>query len=166
MSKVTRLSAEHRILIVDDDKHVRFAYRSIFEESSTAELLNELEELTSTPPARNHLPDSDQYRVDYAKSGEEAIEMAEEAIRKKHPYAVAFLDIRMPPKMNGVDAAKRLLDIDKNLHIAFISAYSDYTPEQLTESLGKDVLYFQKPINNDILLDTTRMLCNSSTNYS
>ena len=50
------------------------------------------------------------------RKSEEALKWAQD-----HPVEVAFLDIQMPG-INGIELAKRLKGIDRNIRIVFVTA--------------------------------------------
>ncbi|MCT4543878.1 MAG: response regulator [Vallitalea sp.] len=61
---------------------------------------------------------------------------------KKEKVHMFFLDIDMP-KMKGIDAAKKILEIDSNVQIVFVTAYNDYAVDAF-EVEATD--YVMKPI--------------------
>ncbi|MDO5381114.1 MAG: response regulator [Eubacteriales bacterium] len=68
---------------------------------------------------------------------------SEEALKwaQNHPVEVAFLDIQMPG-INGIELAKRLKGIDRNIRIVFVTAYEQYA----LEAFGVDAIgYLLKP---------------------
>lgn len=64
-----------------------------------------------------------------------------------HPVEIAFLDIEMP-ELNGVCLAQKLREIHENVHVFFVTAYSQYALDAFAvEALG----YILKPYTaNDI----------------
>jgi signal transduction histidine kinase len=75
--------------------------------------------------------------------------MAARAAAGPAPYAVAFVDIRMPPGIDGVETSRRLLAIEPSLQIVLCTAHSDYGWEQLAQALGASdrVLLLKKPFD-------------------
>ena len=76
---------------------------------------------------------------------------------RKEAYFLAFLDIKMP-KMNGFDLYKRLLEIDKDIKVCFLTAlgefdeyYKQYKKEDLAPVWGIRHIV-RKPIDNSKLL--------------
>ena len=70
------------------------------------------------------------------RKSEEALKWAQD-----HPVEVAFLDIQMPG-INGIELAKRLKGIDRNIRIVFVTAYEQYA----LEAFGVDAIgYLLKP---------------------
>lgn len=61
---------------------------------------------------------------------------------KKESIHLIFLDIEMP-KMKGIEAAQRILEIDNNVEIVFVTAYNDYAVDAF-EVNALD--YVMKPI--------------------
>ena len=53
------------------------------------------------------------------------------------PYAVAFIDVRMPPGMDGIEATARIWQLDPDIQIVICTAYSDHTWEQILKKLGR-----------------------------
>ena len=44
------------------------------------------------------------YLLDDAYQGEEAIQMVIDAANENHPYSLIFMDVRMPPGIDGIPA--------------------------------------------------------------
>ena len=64
------------------------------------------------------------------------------------PFSVVFLDIRMPPGLDGYETAKAIRKIDPLVHIVFVSGYSDYSEQDLAAVAGPDrrVSFLPKPV--------------------
>jgi two-component SAPR family response regulator len=61
---------------------------------------------------------------------------------KKEKVDMVFLDIEMP-KMKGIEAAEKILEIDRNIQIVFVTAYNDYA----IDAFDMEVIdYVMKPI--------------------
>jgi CheY-like chemotaxis protein len=140
----------YRILIVDDNEAIHRDFRSLLQSKSRHEDLRDLalavfgEEAGSEP--NQELPD---YAFDSAYQGRAALETVKEARSSGRCYAVAFVDVRMPPGWDGVETIQRLWEVDPNLHVIICSAYSDYTWDDLVEKLGATdkLLYLRKPFD-------------------
>ncbi len=52
------------------------------------------------------------------------------------PYAMAFVDVRMPPGWDGVETALRLWEVCPDLQIVICTAYSDYSWDEMAAKLG------------------------------
>src|SRR6476646_3315362 len=104
-------NTKRRILLIDDQPSIHDDYRTIICASSTNENLvaAESELFGERPPVTDS---SELYESDAALSGEEAIALVEKALHEGRPYAVAFVDIRMPPGIDGVRTMRRIWEID------------------------------------------------------
>jgi two-component system, cell cycle response regulator len=139
--------AKRRILLIDDQASIHEDYRKIIcaRTSANAELARaEVELFGHVEPAEDSL---DLYEVDSALSGEDAIALVEQSLRDGRPYAVAFVDIRMPPGLDGVHTTRRIWEIDPEILAVLCSAYSDYTWDDLVRELGRTdrFLVLRKP---------------------
>ena len=146
-----------RILVVDDDSNVLATYREILSLQPT-QVDPEFKELLSEISPNDEL-DALDILVDYCSSGEEAIEKVQQADNENRPYSIVFMDIRMPLGMDGVKAAAEIRKIDSLIYVVFVSAYSDYSVDQMQHKMEKNMLVISKPFQEDMLKQTARTLC-------
>jgi len=127
-----------RVLVADDEAEVRNAYRQILLEtdmsSETAVFHNLRERLFSKsipdPMAKN--PSSDTtFAPFFCEGAEAAVAAVRDALAADDPFAVAFLDMRMPPGPDGVWAAARIRELDPAVEIVLCTAYSDVDPREI-----------------------------------
>src|SRR6187200_1168505 len=83
------------------------------------------------------------------------------ALQEFKPYFYDFilLDIKMPI-LNGFELCKKIREVDKTVHIVFITATEQYYEQFRTQhypELGK-INYIQKPIGNDELIRMVNMM--------
>ena len=83
------------------------------------------------------------------------------ALREFRPsyYDLILLDIRMPV-LNGFELCKKIIELDKTVHIVFITASEEYYEQfrsQHFPELGK-INYIQKPIGNEELIRIVNMI--------
>jgi len=160
-----------RILIVDDEDEIRQVYRmilsppkvstkidemaaSLFEEkntevpASTDELIVDFEEVEMIVEAELQ---TGVYEIVEASQGQEAIAAVQQALLQNNPISLMFLDIRMPPGIDGVLAAKEIRRLDPDIEIVIMTAYSDYSFEEIIATVGNPdrLLYFRKPFKSD-----------------
>jgi EAL domain-containing protein (putative c-di-GMP-specific phosphodiesterase class I)/FixJ family two-component response regulator len=92
---------------------------------------------------------ADVYSVDAAVQGEDGIAMVREALASGRPYAVAFVDVRMPPGIDGVETVAQLFALDPDLQVVICTAFSDYTLEQIRATLGRTgrLMILKKPFD-------------------
>jgi len=156
--QITMNNRNRRILIVDDQPEILEDYVRILTPVSQEknEKLAFLEaaifgddEFFEQKPKSNQ-SESD-YSIAIAKQGEEAVSLVMQAMDEKKPFAVIFMDVRMPPGMNGVQAAYEISKIDPDLEIVLVTAYSDVPRQKILELIGatNKLLYLRKPFDAD-----------------
>ncbi len=136
-----------RVLVVDDEAAILALMGEIL--SSVRPPLDE----ASTLSARLFGADAPQpptatYRVTACRQGEEAVETVREA-GEDDPFAIAFLDVRMPPGINGVETAERIRALDPHVEIVIVTAYSDVDPAEIARRVPppQRLLYLNKPFH-------------------
>ncbi len=103
------------------------------------------------------LPD---FELSHAHNGLQACERVEDAHRAGKPFALAFVDLRMPPGMDGIEAIQRIRRTDRDIEIVIMTAYSDRTLGDIvrrTELLHK-MLYVRKPFTREEIQQTAMCL--------
>lgn len=151
------MNARGNILIVDDNQSVFEAFQKILASSAPDPRLAAMEEAlfgsAASAPAAT-------FRLAYAAQGMEAIEKLEAEKRNGSSFAVAFVDVRMPPGIDGIETAQRLWAIDEDLEIVICSAYSDYSWSDMARKLGRPDRWviLKKPFDNIEVLQLAHAL--------
>lgn len=143
------LSGNRRVLVVDDNVSIHEDYRKVLVESESS-ATNDLARLESdlfgegTPTSWGEAFD-----VEFACQGVEALELLNKARESGQRYAMAFIDVRMPPGWDGIETAERLWQADPDLHVVICSAHSDYSWGELVDRLGANDrwLILKKPFD-------------------
>ena len=153
-------SINNRILVVDDDAAVLLTYQAALglDHIETDKTLNPLFKQVGIPSL---LDDDEEFQIDTARSGKEAIECVANSIENNTPYAVIFMDVRMPPGMNGIEAAVKIRQIDPDPYIVFVTAFSDYSADQMHQQLDRNMMLITKPFGDDVIRQAARMLCDN-----
>ncbi|MHB2244064.1 putative bifunctional diguanylate cyclase/phosphodiesterase [Pseudomonas monsensis] len=145
--KTASAHTNRRILIIDDTPAIHDDFRKILApQAQDATDLNQLEQaLFGTRPSP-HLT----FQLDSAYQGQEALALVRRALIDGIPYALAFIDMRMPPGWDGLETIEQLWRVDPNLQIALCTAYSDYSWEAMAERLefGDQLLILKKPFDS------------------
>lgn len=134
--------------MVDDNRLIHADFRKILQPEETrshADLL-EAQLFGEEPPASvTELV----YELDAASQGEEALRRVAAACAEGRPYAVAFVDMRMPPGWNGVETIEQLWAVDPELQVVLCTAYSDFSWEEILARLGLSdrLLLLKKPFD-------------------
>ncbi|ROM55434.1 GGDEF domain-containing response regulator [Pseudomonas canadensis] len=139
--------ANRRILIVDDAASIHQDFRKILCADPNGEpSLESLEETLfgTTTKARQA------YELDSAYQGQEALALVNKALADQAPYALAFIDMRMPPGWDGLQTIEQLWEVDPRLQIALCTAYSDYSFEAIEARLkyNDQLLILKKPFDH------------------
>lgn len=152
-----------KILVVDDDPHVLEAYDEILVSAGNSEadelmrMLTDDFSLESDESQRTVEAAKDAFELVSATSGEEAVQLFMEAQEQGEPFSTVFLDIRMPPGMDGVECSGQIRRIDPHVYIVVVSAYSDYSLDEIHTHLGHDFVYLRKPFIPEELFQVARV---------
>jgi len=139
----------HRLLVVDDNHAIHNDFRKIFAHpSSSAGALDDLEAaLFDTPAPSVDLPPP--FELVSAFQGREALDHVVAATAAERPFALAFVDMRMPPGWDGLETIERIWQVDPQVQIVICSAYSDHSWSDLRARLGprESLLILKKPFD-------------------
>ena len=159
------LARNTRVLVVDDNPAIHADIRKILcpvvSESAAAidSLLAEVLGSPTTPPMG--LPSNGaRFTVDSASQGQEGLEKVTQAGARGEPYALAFVDVRMPPGWDGVETALKLWKVAPDLQIVICTAYSDYSWDDLLSRLGSSdrLVILKKPFDTIEVLQLANAL--------
>lgn len=138
------------VLVIDDEEMVRDNIEDILVPrrqsqeqdniSNAANILFDAPKPLLVPRAHN-IP---VFMVDKASNGRDGVKKIKEALERGNPYAVIFLDMRMPG-WNGLETAVEIRKHDIKAEIIFITAYSDRSIDEIVEQAGQNVGYHCKP---------------------
>jgi diguanylate cyclase (GGDEF)-like protein/PAS domain S-box-containing protein len=135
-----------RILLVDDLLSIHDDFRKILTAPADTTDLDAEEAILFGQPTRRV---SVRFEMDSAYQGTEALEKVRAARLADRPYAMAFIDMRMPPGWDGVETVERLWLEEPQLQVVFCTAYSDYSWMELLARLDvRDrLLILKKPFD-------------------
>jgi two-component system, sensor histidine kinase and response regulator len=138
-----------RILVIDDNRTIHDDFRKILITSS--DLSNDLGEdevaLFGDTMLKFSLP---VFEIDSAYQGQEGLDLIEKSLGEGRPYALAFVDVRMPPGWDGVETTCKIWEKYPDLQVVICTAYSDYTWEEMLKTLGYSdrMVILKKPFDN------------------
>jgi diguanylate cyclase (GGDEF)-like protein len=146
-----------RVLVVDDEEAVRDSYRQILSDailSSERVALDDMRARLFRRAADQESPATASPRlttfdVTYCDGAEAAVKAVEVASSAKRPFALVFLDMRMPPGHDGVWAAERIRALDGDVEFVVCTAYSDVDPLSIGKRVPPEdkLFYLQKPFH-------------------
>jgi len=139
-----------RILIIDDNHAIHEDFAKILRARDGAQqgldaLESELFGEKSSPKFT-----AEDYELESAFQGVDGIQKVKQAIEANRPYALAFVDVRMPPGIDGVETLEQIWKLDPDLQAVICTAYSDYSWEEMMGRLGASdrLLILKKPFDN------------------
>src|ERR1043166_8258793 len=110
----------HRILIIDDNQAIHADFRKIL---APAEATAEIDSAEALLFGGSRAAAAAAFEVDSALQGQEGLEMVRAAVGQNKPYAVAFVDMRMPPGWDGLQTIEALWQADSDIQVVICSAY-------------------------------------------
>jgi|HubBroStandDraft_6_1064221.scaffolds.fasta_scaffold80385_2 two-component system sensor histidine kinase/response regulator len=139
----------HRILVIDDNRSIHDDFRKILVKASQlpndlsedeAALFGDEEQIFAWP----------KFEIDSAYQGQEGLSLIEKSLLEGRPYALAFVDVRMPPGWDGIETTCKIWEMYPDLQVVICTAYSDYSWEEMLRTLGYSdrMVILKKPFDN------------------
>ena len=113
----------YRILVVDDNPSIHDDFRRIF--TTNQGRRDDLDDLAASVFGLPAEPTGPGFSLDHASQGQAAVAQVIAAREANAAYALLFMDVRMPPGWDGVEAAARVLDNDPDVHVVLCTAQSE-----------------------------------------
>jgi PAS domain S-box-containing protein len=139
----------HRILIIDDNPAIHEDFKRVLAGDDSPEMESiEADEFDlfggERPSTRQTV-----FKVDSAFQGQEGLEKIRAAEAAGQPFAMAFVDVRMPPGWDGVETILNVWKEFPDMQMVICTAYSDYSWDQMTEAVGAtdSMLILKKPFD-------------------
>ena len=94
-------------------------------------------------------PSATSFDVVCCHQAEEAVEAVRKARKQKRPFAVVFLDVCMPPGLDGIWAAEQVRRLDPHTQIVLMTGNSEVDPLEVVERAPPPdkLLYVRKPVH-------------------
>ena len=149
-------SGNFRVLIIDDNEVIHSDFRKILGPANTND--NEIERLEARlfglTPGQPRVA----YDIECAEQGREGFEKVQSALKEGRPYALAFVDMRMPPGWDGLTTIEHLWKVDPELQVVICTAYSEYSWEEMVSRFGHTdrLLILKKPFD---AVEVRQMAC-------
>src|SRR5450631_2905430 len=141
-------ASDHRILLIDDNAAIHGDFRKVLGADADASAQAELAVLEADlfGDARS-VATRPNFEIDSAYQGQEAVEMVRGALAAGRPYAMAFVDMRMPPGWDGLQTIEALWAVDPDVQVVICSAHTDYDWSEVVERLhhSDKLLVLRKP---------------------
>jgi len=143
----------NKILIVDDTPSIHEDFRKILTktDASTGRDLEDMADSLFGKTEQNSRFKDIGYELDSAFQGEEALKMIEKAELEGEGYSLVFMDVRMPPGLDGIKTIAKIWERYPYMEIVICTAYSDYSWVDIIDILGPSdhLLVLKKPFDAD-----------------
>ena len=145
----SNIQPHQRILVIDDNRAIHEDFCKILGANQPGhDVLEEREALLFGDPA----PASRRqvFQIDSAFQGEDGLRLLQRAVDSGEPYALAFVDVRMGPGLDGIQTTSKLWEIYPDLQVVICTAHSDYSWDDMVEKLGHSdrLVILKKPFDN------------------
>ena len=153
----------NRILVVDDNDAIHIDFKKVLGETANQALLDQ----AAGALFEDVLPGAEKraYEIDSAHQGHEGLRMVEKSIAEGRPYALAFVDVRMPPGWDGIETIQRLWEVDEELQVVLCTAFSDYSWSDMIRKIGESdrLLVIKKPFDS---IEVRQVTCALTTKWT
>ena len=115
-------SKEHwnyRVLIVDDEAGIHSDFRDMLNPNRRQTLTAKLAETFFDKVPENKTFFLPNFELLHATSGEEAHDIICTEKASNRPIAAAYVDVRMPPGIDGVEAIRRIRQIEQDIELSY-----------------------------------------------
>ena len=150
-------SWNRRVLVVDDQEEIHDDFDEILTSESIDPAIKALGGAFRSRPDDNPLPSFD---LSHAMDGAGAHDMIKAAREADDPFALAYIDVRMPPGMDGIETIRRIREFEPALEIVIMTAYSDKPLPEIVHDMAMlhKLLYIRKPFAREEIQQITRAL--------
>ena len=130
-----------RILIIDDNESIHQQIRRILAPTRGKDLKNSLSKLDSIGakvfgteekgPATTKT-----YQLTSALQGEQGFEIVKKSMEENRPFAMAIVDMRMPPGWDGLKTIEHIWKVSPETQILICTAYADFSWQEINKRLA------------------------------
>ncbi len=141
----TTTTTNRRILVIDDNRSIHEDFRKILAPAAAADDGFDDDEAALFGTAKQ----SQTFTIDTASQGEEGFNMVKRAQEEGRPYAMAFVDVRMPPGWDGIETTRQIWQVCPDMQIVICTAYADCSWSDVQEQIKpRDrMLILKKPFD-------------------
>ncbi|MBN1943529.1 MAG: response regulator [Phycisphaerae bacterium] len=138
-----------RILIIDDTETIHKDFRLVLQGDDNPTDTRIFDQAEAAILGTESREKQEQFELDSAYQGQEGLEKVRQSLQNGKPYAMAFVDVRMPPGWDGIETIRRIWQVDPDLQVVICTAYSDYSLKEIIKELGvtEKLLILKKPFD-------------------
>lgn len=144
-----------RILVIDDNQAIHDDFRKILSDADSEDA-----ELQAAEARLFGAPTVMLFEIDTASQGEEGLKMVEKAMAEGRPYAMAFVDVRMPPGWDGIETTQRIWQVCPDLQVVICTAFSDCSWSEMQAKINPQdrLMVLKKPFDTIEILQMANAL--------
>ena len=159
MNPTPAAAGNNRILLIDDNPEIHADFRKVLgPEAPASGALDDVMAAFFGAEAAGEVQAD--FELESAYQGKEGLDMVVRALAEGQPYAMAFVDVRMPPGWDGVETISRIWKVDPSIQVVICTAYSDYSWQDIIAKLGKTdkLVILKKPFDGIEVLQLAHAL--------
>ena len=145
------------VLVVDDQHEIHDDFKEMLSPSFAQPSTEDLAAAFMHEEDEVWLPE---FELLHASNGEEALSIIQAGKESGRPIAVAYIDIRMPPGIDGIETIRRIRKIDRDIEIVIMTAYTDKALPEIVHDMEllHKLLYIRKPFAHEEIQQITLSL--------
>jgi len=150
-----------RVLVIDDTLSIHDDFRKILASVESTTAKDRMSDLAATIFGSGSADiAAESFALDFASQGQEGLGLVEKALAEGHPYAMAFVDMRMPPGWDGLETIQHLWAADARLQIVICTAFSDHGWSAIRAKVGHsdNLIILKKPFDHIEVLQLVHAL--------
>ena len=144
----------NRVLIADDQREIHRDFEDMLNPNLVESSADHLAMAFGSDVSENFLPELE---LLHAESGKEAYTKIKQAKDAGNPIAVAYIDVRMPPGWDGVKTTYKVREIDEDIEIVIMTAYTRKPLSEIISNIDLlyKLLYVRKPFAREEIQQMT-----------
>ena len=152
--------ANTRVLIVDDQTEIHADFEEILNTAKPTASTDDLADAFLSEDSEDGASFLPALELLHAMNGEEAYQVVKAAKESNRQIAVAYIDIRMPPGIDGIETIRRIREIEKDIEIVIMTAYTDKPLPEIVRNMEllHKLLYIRKPFAREEIQQITLSL--------
>ena len=147
----------NRVLVVDDQPEIHDDFGEMLRSGIAEWAADDLAAVFLPEEAPAPFPD---FELLHATSGEDACEVVRAGREAERPVTLAYVDVRMPPGIDGVETIRRIRRIDRDVELVIMTAYTDKRLPEIVRDMEllHKLLYIRKPFAREEIQQITLSL--------
>jgi diguanylate cyclase (GGDEF)-like protein len=155
-----------RVLIIDDEASLHDAYRHCLDSSAPSDKASSLDAMarslfTDGSASETAAEQQIAFECCHVLQGLDGVARVQESLLSDTPFQVAFIDVRMPPGIDGKETARRIRALDPDVNLVIVSGYSDHNVTDIAIVAGPPdkIFYISKPFTASEVRQMAWALC-------